>query len=177
MESVTIKNGTVISLKRAQVQDAADIVNFYNYIGGQTDFLSFGKDEFPNDVKAEEKFIESIEKSVVDIMLLARAEGKLVGIATINTSPKRKFRHVGEMGIGIELDYCGLGLGRAMLDKVLDFARGNGTTKKVNLVTRSDNSRGIALYEKLGFKPEGLLKSESFEGGKYYDSLLMGLFL
>lgn len=32
------------------VEDAKNIVDFYNFVGGETSYLSFEKDEYPNTV-------------------------------------------------------------------------------------------------------------------------------
>ena len=39
-----------ITYRKAQISDAENIVAFYNYVGGETSYLSFEKDEYPLDV-------------------------------------------------------------------------------------------------------------------------------
>lgn len=41
-----------ITYRRPEVSDAKNIVDFYNYVGGETSYLSFEKDEYPLDVAA-----------------------------------------------------------------------------------------------------------------------------
>lgn len=177
MKDVILKDKTQISLRKAQVSDAGAIVGFYNFIGGETQFLSFGKDEYPSDVQSQEKSTANTLKSENSAMILALCNGEICGIVTLTSPAKRKSRHTGEMGIGIKQDYCNRGLGTAMLSAILDFAKGNGITKKVSLVTRCDNTDAMQIYKKFGFETEGVLKAESFENGEYYDSIYMGLML
>lgn len=42
-----------IVYRRAQESDAEKIVDFYNYVGGETSYLSFEKDEYPMSVKEQ----------------------------------------------------------------------------------------------------------------------------
>ena len=41
--------------RRAQESDAGKIVDFYNFVGGETSYLSFEKDEYPMNVKEQEE--------------------------------------------------------------------------------------------------------------------------
>jgi diamine N-acetyltransferase len=38
-----------------------------------------------------------------------------------------------------------------------------------------DNPRGQRSYEKVGFKVEGRLRQDRFHGGRYMDTVVMGL--
>ena len=64
-----------------------------------------------------------------------------------------------------------------MVEQAIDFARHNGICKKINLVTRNDNKRAISVYEKCGFKTEGIFENDSFENGQFFDNNCMALFL
>lgn len=50
-----------ITYRRPEVSDAKNIVDFYNYVGGETSYLSFEKDEYPLDVAAQEAAIRELE--------------------------------------------------------------------------------------------------------------------
>lgn len=177
MEQITLKNNTQMELRDAKVSDAKTLVDFYNEVGGETGFLSFGKNEFPCDEKAEEKVIDGMIAQNTATMILALCQEEVAGVVTINSSLKRKMKHVGEIGICIRQKYCKLGLGTVLLQKAIDFARQNGVTEKISLIVRCDNEHAIQVYKKLGFETEGILKKESFDDGVYYDSICMGLFL
>ena len=83
-----------LNIRNAQLGDEQNIIDFYNYIGGETDFLSFGENEYPRTVSQQIDYINNILKSTTDIMLLALEDSKIVGIITLDSSPKRKFAHV-----------------------------------------------------------------------------------
>jgi RimJ/RimL family protein N-acetyltransferase len=46
---------------------------------------------------------------------------------------------------------------------------------RVQLKVYEDNARAIRAYEKAGFKVEGCLRQSRFHGGRYHNTLLMGL--
>ena len=82
----------------------------------------------------------------------ARSEDKLVGyagIARLGLLPPHEYEvHT----IGVDAAYQGQGIGRLLLDALLEFARG-GT---VYLEVRTDNAAAIALYRRAGFVEVGL---------------------
>lgn len=177
MKKMCLKNGKEVIIKEATQEDAQSMINFYNVVGGETDFLSFGKNEFNKSLHDYEDFIESTKAANNSIILLATLDNEIISIASITSSPKERTKHVGTLGIVIAEKYCGFGLGRKLMEELIEWARGNGTTKKIHLVTREDNDRAIELYKKVGFKEEGLLEQDTYINGEYYSTLIMGLML
>lgn len=153
------------------------MVNFYNVVGGETDFLSFGKNEFRQTVEDYKNFVESTRLEQNSILLLATLNDEIISIASINSSQKDRMKHVGTLGIVISEQFTGQGLGRKMMEQLIQWATSNGITNKISLVTREDNVLAIELYEKLGFEKEGLIKKDNLINGVYYNTLVMGLFL
>ena len=49
-----------IVIREPQLEDAESIVSFYNFVGGETTFLSFEKDEYPLNVEEQREAISSI---------------------------------------------------------------------------------------------------------------------
>ncbi len=164
-------------LRNAHPKDAADIIGFYNLVGGETDYLSFGQGEYAQTENELAKSIGDMNESNGSCMLLMMERKAIIGIGTIVSSPKARFRHVGELGIVIRQSHAGNGLGRKLMHALIDWCKENDQTRKITLVTRADNDRAIALYEKLGFQQEGRFYQDSFDGEQYYDSHSMALFL
>lgn len=175
--NVRLKNGNEITIKEATKNDAQQMINFYNVVGGETDFLSFGKNEFNRDMEEYKKFIDSTSLEQNSIILIATLKDEIIGIASINSSQKDRTKHVGTLGIVVSEQLVGQGLGRKLMEELINWATSNGVTKKISLVTREDNTFAIELYEKLGFEKEGLLKKDNFINGVYYNTLVMGLFI
>ena len=94
-----------ITYRTPVVEDAEKIVAFYNFVGGETSYLSFEKDEYPLDVNAQVESIKELEGNQTNIMLLAMDGDEIAGIATISSSHKIKSRHEGELGIVVAKKY------------------------------------------------------------------------
>jgi RimJ/RimL family protein N-acetyltransferase len=177
VEKTYLRNGQEVIIREASKEDAKLIIDFYNVVGGETDFLSFGKNEFIKNLTDYEDLIETTREQDNSIILLTEIDHKIIGIASINSSPKSRFKHVGEFGIVIAKEYCALGLGRKLLDYLIIWANANGTTKKISLVTSENNHIAMKLYKKVGFQVEGILKKDNYVNEVYGNTLMMGLFL
>ncbi len=85
----------------------------------------------------------------------ARLEDTLVGyagVARLGRTPPFEYEiHT----IGVDPDYQGRGIGRGMMDVLLEFA---GPDAVVYLEVRTDNEPAINLYTSLGFETVGLRK-------------------
>ena len=166
-----------IIYRRAQGSDAGKIVDFYNFVGGETSYLSFEKDEYPMNVKEQEDEIRSLEDKEASIMLLAMDKDEIAGIATIHSSAKVKARRDGELGIVVAKKYQGQGIGTELIRQLIEWAKGNGVTTRISLDTRADNVKAVELYLKFGFVVEGCRKNSTLLDGKYYDLYVMGMML
>lgn len=172
---ICLRNEKEVIIREAKKEDAQSMIDFYNLVGGETDFLSFGKNEFKRDLKEYESYLESTREEDNSIILLTIIDEQIAGIASINSNQKVRTKHVGTLGIVVAEQYCGLGLGGEMVDYLIEWAKLNGITKKISLLTREDNTRAIELYKKVGFETEGILKKDNYINGVYYNTLMMSL--
>ncbi|MDM8128339.1 GNAT family protein, partial [Paraclostridium benzoelyticum] len=146
-------------------------------IGGENDFITFGKNEFSMSVEAEQDYIERINSMDNSKNVLIIIEDEIVGIASITSVQKERMKHNGTLGISIRKKYWGIGLGSDIMAYLINWAKSNKITKKINLLVREDNIRGVKLYEKFGFEKEGLLKKDICVNGVYYNTIAMGLYI
>jgi ribosomal protein S18 acetylase RimI-like enzyme len=102
--------------------------------------------------------------------------GKVVGWADISPFAGPRLCHRGSLGMGILQEYRGQGVGTRLLQSAVGHARQIGL-EKVELTVYTSNTAAIALYRKLGFEQEGLIKRYRKLGDRYFDCLQMGLFL
>ena len=78
------------------------------------------------------------------------------------------------IGIGDQADR-GKGYGREALGLALRFAFGELNLHRVQLTVFEYNETAIALYEKLGFRREGVYREFMQRDGRRYDMYLYGL--
>jgi RimJ/RimL family protein N-acetyltransferase len=81
----------------------------------------------------------------------------------------------GRLFIVIKKDAQGRGYGPTAVRRLIDLAFGEVGLIKLWLIVRRDNRDAQAMYLKLGFDFEGVLKAEYCVGGKYYDMVRMSI--
>lgn len=138
-----------IEIVRAKGQDAEELLEYLKIIGSETDNLSFGAEGILLDVEEERKYLDELAKSLNDIQLLAKANGEIIGTASL-IRKKNRMRHRAEFGISVKKAWWGCGVASTLMEYILLFAKSTGV-EQINLEVRSDNKRAIALYKKFGF--------------------------
>ena len=107
-------------------------------------------------------------------MLVACAEGEVVGNLGLETSPNRpRVRHVGSIGMAVRDDWQGKGVGTALMEAALDLADNWLNLMRIELRVYVDNSAAVALYKKFGFEIEGTHRRLAFRNGEYVDAYSM----
>jgi ribosomal-protein-alanine N-acetyltransferase len=84
----------------------------------------------------------------------ARADDALVGYAGISRLGRKPPYEYEIHTIGVDPEFQGRGIGRTMLDALLDIADGGA----IFLEVRTDNVAAISLYESVGFVTMGVRK-------------------
>ena len=174
-EYIDFKNRVII--RKVNKYDAAPLIDYFNLIGGETDFLTFGMGQFDRNVKEEEQFIESTLNKDNSLFIIAEKEGEIVGNLNFSGGLRKRKFHVGEFGVSVPKKYWGNGVGEDLILYLINWSKKTGKIKKINLKVREDNEKGIYLYKKLGFIEECLLKREFLVEDKFYDAITMGLLI
>lgn len=98
-------------------------------------------------------FIREVE-SEHNHYVAARVDGQLVGYAGITRLGRKPPYEYEIHTIGVDPEHQGSGIGRELLNRILDIASGG----VVFLEVRTDNAAAIGLYESVGFTKMGLRK-------------------
>ena len=107
-------------------------------------------------VEQEETFIERINQSENNYMILCLVDGRHAGNCSMQFHDKIKVRHRGEVAIALTKEFWGMGIGTFMFEEMIRLAREHGKTQ-LELGMVDGNERGLALYRKMGFRMYGEL--------------------
>ncbi|WEX77745.1 GNAT family N-acetyltransferase [Sinorhizobium numidicum] len=116
------------------------------------------------------KWLENLAET--DTIIVAELEGRIVGIAGLHRHKGRR-QHAAELGMSVHDDYRRRGIGKALLNELVDAADRWLGISRVELTVFTDNEAAIALYRQAGFVKEGVLKSYALRDGVLADVLAM----
>jgi RimJ/RimL family protein N-acetyltransferase len=167
------------TLRPAVPDDAQPIID---YLAGLADEpynnTSLSPGDRPFTLEAERKLIAEMDAAVNSLMLLAvDSAGSVIGLATLEGGKRAATRHEAVIGISLKPDWRNKGIGTAMMQALIDYARQNGILTRLELRVVTDNARGLHLYHKLGFVEEGRHQMVLFKEGQYLDDISMALLL
>ena len=116
--------------------------------------------------------IESFANAPNVVRLVAIWRDSVVGWADVQRMERLGYAHRGVLGMGVVAGHRRRGIGRALLDAVLDRSRALGVSRLELEVFRS-NVGAIALYRQAGFQLEGERVRGRILDGVVDDILLM----
>ena len=175
-EEISIKDklGRTVILRSATTEDAEDLIKYMKVTSAETPYLIREPEEVTLTKEEEENFLKAKMSNERELMLVATLDGKHVGNCSLmSLASYKRYRHRCDIAIALYKEYCGCGIGKAMLETVLDVAKKLGY-EQAELEVIAENKAAYALYEKLGFKKYGTFPdSMKYSDGTYADAYWM----
>jgi ribosomal protein S18 acetylase RimI-like enzyme len=124
-----------------------------DFVARERRYLAFLEAPPPDETRAY--VLNNIAKGYPQLVVLS--EGEVVGWCDIVPKSRPVHAHVGVLGLALLPEFRGQGVGGRLVRQTLDAARAFGL-HRVELTVREDNKNAIALYRKIGFEIEGLMR-------------------
>jgi putative acetyltransferase len=107
-----------------------------------------------------------------DHSFVAVLDEQVVGQAGLHVGDSKR-RYTASIGMMVHDRFQGQGIGRKLLEALLDIADNYLGLARVELEVLPDNVRAIRLYERLGFEHEGRKRRAVWRHGEHQDLLVM----
>jgi len=106
-------------------------------------------------------------------VIVAAADQGIVGWGSLNQfNPRQAYDFVADFSVYVEREWRGHGIGRQILDRLIELARSAGYHKMV-LTALASNNTGLGLYERAGFSRVGIYREQGLLDGKWVDVAIM----
>ena len=149
--TVLLNNGKECLIRNGDEADGRAVFEVFTQTHSETDYLLTYPDENSFDPEREAAFLKEKTASPDETELVAVVDGKIVGIAGIESVGKKyKVKHRAEFGISVLRAYWGLGLGKALTEACIQCARDAGY-EQLELNVVAENERALSLYKAFGF--------------------------
>jgi RimJ/RimL family protein N-acetyltransferase len=167
----------VIVIRPAEPGDAQALVQLARDVGGEEGAWLLTTDGWRS-VGEERRYLRAVRRHPDAAVFVAEDEdeGLIVGRLSIARDPHRASHHVADLGLMIAAGHRRRGIGRALLQQAVAWARGVGVSK-LELHVFPWNEPAIALYEAFGFEREGVRRRHYVRNGETVDAILMALHL
>jgi RimJ/RimL family protein N-acetyltransferase len=173
-EARTAGDGRRWTLRPARPTDAGALSRLFAAVRAEGRWLVTPQSALSE--PSEAFFIGEMIRAGDGLVLVAEADGDVVGNVLVSLDRNVASAHIGTLSICVADGWRDVGIGSALVRSAVDWARQRGLLK-VALGVFPDNERAIAVYERAAFVREGLRRRQyRGPGNTFRDELLMAWF-
>ena len=144
-------------IRPARTMDAAALCAYFAIIAGERpNNTSIRRHSLTLSTAAMRERIEQTLQDNAGALFVAVQAGSVVGYVSLSR-PNDAFRaHIATLSVNVHPEWRGCGLGSALLDSALAWARSQPQIERVELEALTRNKGAIRLYRRHGFRVEGV---------------------
>jgi len=159
-------------IREAVPDDAENMISYLNQVGGESDYLLHGENEFNVPIEGVKRKLAMSKDSENSVVLIALENEQIIARAELLGYYPARIRHRAQFSISVRKDYWGQGIGTEMIKRIFEQAE-KMNIRVIELEVISDNARGINLYHKMGFADIGIYKDYFNVNGTLKDAVVM----
>lgn len=160
-----------IQLRDATVEDLPDIMDIYNDAVLNTTAIW---NEIVVDLDNRKEWFKARKDRGFPV-IVAVVDGKVTGYASYGDwRAFDGYRHTREHSIYVHKNARGLGLGKQLMQALIDYARSNDVHVLIGAI-ESENLASIRLHEAMGFRIAGRFSEVGTKFGRWLDLTCMEL--
>ncbi|GAA0076797.1 GNAT family N-acetyltransferase [Clostridium sp. CTA-5] len=158
-------------IRKASIEDSEKYLQMLKQLDTETKNMMFEPGERRTTVEQIKERIATMDGKN-GIIFLIEDRNKIGGFLLSERGILNRIRHSAYIVIGILKEYRGKKLGTKLFEEVEKWALENHITR-LELTVVKGNKAAIKLYEKSGFKIEGLKEKSMIIDGNYVDEYYM----
>jgi RimJ/RimL family protein N-acetyltransferase len=158
-------------IREAHASDASALVELARAVGSEPEGWLITTTDWRSAAE-ERRYLRSVRRHPHAAVFVAETDSGIVGRLSIGRDPHPASAHVADLGLMVAAGQRRRGIGQALLDAAVDWARGAGV-RKLELHVFPHNEPAIALYEQYGFEREGYRKRHYRRREGLVDAILM----
>ena len=172
-----LRDGSQAVIRSARTEDAEGLVSLYREVIAEGRWTLVRAGERQSTAEAEAKEIDRFNEAGGSLYLVAGEGSQILGTARAEEGGFRRTAHFADVhSVWVRRDRRGAGVADALMEALVDWARGSRQIEKLGLFVFSTSEAAIALYKKHGFVEEGRSARDiRFEDGSYADTVILGM--
>ncbi len=168
----------MIIFKELRADKAELFWKFLNALDSETNYMMYEPKERERTTNIQE-LSDDIQSNVIDgndFLQVAMDDDKIVGYIRAERGKYRRVFHTAYIVVGILRDHSGKGIGTRLFENLDKWAGENGV-RRLELTVECHNHAARHLYEKSGFKIEGIRAGSMLVDGNFVDEYYMAKIL
>jgi RimJ/RimL family protein N-acetyltransferase len=162
-----------VRIRIADPGDAQQLTDLAAAVSAEPEAWLISADGEWRTVGEERRYLRALRRYPHAAVFVAEADnGELVGRLSVARDTHPASAHVADLGLMIAKGWRGRGVGTALLDTAVAWARESGV-RKLELHVFPWNKPALRLYERYGFEREGLRRGHYHRAGEDVDAILM----
>lgn len=158
-------------IRAAQERDIADIREIYNYYV-RNSVVTFDE-KIWSMTQWREKFAH-LSKLDLPFLVAESPGGQILGYALVQPwAGKSAYRYTVEDSIYLGQAAAGKGLGKALLEALVEACRAKGIREIVAVISDKGAEASVALHERLGFTEVGRMGRVGFKFGRWLGTIYL----
>jgi RimJ/RimL family protein N-acetyltransferase len=145
------RDGVKFRVQAVTEDDAATMLAYARRSIGSGAYDVTEPDEFTHTEDSERDWIKSIREADNCLLIAAWHGAQIMGALNFQGGKRRKMAHSGHFGISVLPDWRGRGVGSALLEVLIDWARQHPTLEEITLGVVEPNDGAARLYRRHGF--------------------------
>ena len=126
-EELTLRDGGCCTIRSVEPDDAGSMLEYMKIMLGETPFLLRTPEEFNYSAEEEAAVLTRRRDDPRCLMLLVVLDGQIIASADVcSHGAKSRLMHRGELGISVRKDYWRQGIGSALMERLIAFAKQSG---------------------------------------------------
>lgn len=167
-KTVRLKDGSQACISKYQEADFEKLVEMYASLSKEA--LRWTRPPY------NEETIRKLSKDK-NLILVAKYGNRIIGHCMLDVYQHSTGKGISSLIINVHQDFQNKGLGTAMIETIIDWAKSKGM-HRIELSVVAEQKMAVHVYEKVGFRIEGVQREAYYgEDGKYHDKVIMGLLL
>jgi len=159
-------------IRKIEIKDSEKFLNMLKQLDNETTNMMWEPGERKTTKEEMEYNINNICSSK-SLRLIAEDKGDIIGFLSSEVGFAKRISHSAYIVIGILKNYRGKKIGVKLFEELEKWTLENRVTR-LELTVMEHNESAIKLYEKMGFKKEGLKENSLIIDGKYVNEYYMG---
>jgi RimJ/RimL family protein N-acetyltransferase len=158
-------------IRPADPRDATALVELANAVGSEPEGWLISTNNWRS-AADERRYLRSIRRYPHAAVYVAESAEGIVGRLSVGRDPHPASTHVADLGLMVAQSHRRRGIGKALLEEAVVWARSAGV-HKLELHVFPYNEAAIALYERFGFEREGYRRRHYRRPDGFVDAILM----